>query len=78
MIGKVLAHYRKKAKLTQEKLSSLAKIDRAYISDLEHNKKYVSLDVFIRLCEAMNVKASTVLSSYEKSKSRSSQVGENK
>ncbi len=79
MIGKVLARYRKKANLTQEKLSSLAKVDRAYISNLERDrKKFVSLDIFIRLCEAMNVKASTVLSSFEKSRSQSHQVRESK
>lgn len=59
---------RLKVKMTQEELALKAKVDRTYISMLEHNKKSPTLDMLFRLCQAMNIKASTVIAKVERLK----------
>jgi len=66
MVGTVLQKMRLKAGMTQEELASKAKVDRTYISMLEHNKKSPTLDMLFRLCRAMGVKASMVIAKVEK------------
>ena len=68
MVGSVLQRIRLKAGMTQEQLASKAKVDRTYISMLEHDKKSPTLDMLFRLCQAMGVKASIVVARVEKSK----------
>jgi transcriptional regulator with XRE-family HTH domain len=68
MVGTVLQQMRLKVKMTQEELALKAKVDRTYISMLEHNKKSPTLDMLFRLCQAMNIKASTVIAKVERLK----------
>jgi len=58
MLGDELRKARQKAGLSQEELSFRAKIDRTYITMLEHDKKSPTLDVLFRLCDALGVPAS--------------------
>lgn len=60
---------RLKAGMTQEELASKAKVDRTYISMLEHDKKSPTLDILFRLCQALDIKASQVIAKVEKLKS---------
>ncbi len=69
MVGSVLQQMRLKVGMTQEELALKAKVDRTYISMLEHNKKSPTLDMLFRLCAAMDIKASTVISKVERLKS---------
>ncbi len=71
MVGSVLQKMRLKAGMTQEELALKAKVDRTYISMLEHNKKSPTLDMLFRLCQAMGVKASSVIAKVEKLQARS-------
>lgn len=65
MLGDVLKSFREEAGMTQEALAFEAEVDRTYISQLERNKKSPTLDVLFRLCEAMGVKASELISRVE-------------
>ena len=65
MLGDELRKARETAKLTQEQLSFAAEIDRSYISLLEHNKKSPTVDLLLRLCDALGVTASSLLSRVE-------------
>ena len=69
MVGSVLQQMRLKVGMTQEELALKAKVDRTYISMLEHNKKSPTLDMLFRLCAAMDIKASTVIAKVERMKS---------
>ncbi len=51
--------------MTQESLSFAAGVDRTYISELENDRKSPTVDVLIRLCEAMGTKASQLLAKVE-------------
>jgi len=69
MVGSVLQRMRISAGMTQEELASKAKVDRTYISMLEHDKKSPTLDMLFRLCQALEIKASVVVARVEKQKS---------
>jgi transcriptional regulator with XRE-family HTH domain len=66
MLGDELRKARQKAGLTQEELSFRAKIDRTYISMLEHDKKSPTLDVLFRLCDALGMPASRIIARVER------------
>ncbi|MDX8334922.1 helix-turn-helix domain-containing protein [Candidatus Cetobacterium colombiensis] len=53
--GKRLKEIRNQKKITQEKLSELANIDRSYISDIERGIKSVSLEKMDQLAKALEV-----------------------
>ena len=65
MLGRQLRKAREKAGLTQEELSFACGIGRAYISQLENDKKSPTVDTLIRICRACNVKPSQVLAAME-------------
>ena len=68
MLGEELRKAREAAGLTQEKLAFAAGLDRTYISQLEHDKKSPTLDVLFRLCDALEVQASDMISRVEASR----------
>lgn len=70
MVGTVLQKMRLKAGMTQEELAFRAQVDRSYISLLEHNRKSPTVDMLFRLCQALGIKASSVIAQVEKLKSR--------
>jgi len=65
MLGNELRKARTAAKMTQEKLSYAAGIDRSYISILEHDKQSPTVDLLFRICDALGVSASGLLSQVE-------------
>jgi len=65
MIGQEIRNVRIKAGLSQEKLASMANVHRTYISLLERNKKSPTLEVFFRICRALRVSPSKLLSKIE-------------
>lgn len=56
--------------MTQEELARAARLDRAYISLLEHDRKSPTVDTLVRLCRALGIKASTVLARVERAERR--------
>lgn len=67
MLGQELRKSRREAGMTQEQLSFAAKVDRTYISELENDLKSPTVEILLRLCRAMNVKASTLIGRVERS-----------
>lgn len=67
MLGDELRKARDDAKMTQEDLSFAAEIDRTYVSMLENNKKSPTVDVLFRICRALGISASEVISRVEQS-----------
>jgi transcriptional regulator with XRE-family HTH domain len=66
-IGRELKNGREAAGITQGELAEKAQLHRTYISQLEHDLKMPSLDVFIRLCRAMKISPATMITRIEKS-----------
>ena len=69
MLGEELRKARVKAGLTQEDLAFEAKVSRQYVSLLELNQKSPTLDVLLRLCEAMDVSAGRMILRIERQRS---------
>ena len=61
MIGKELQRARKEAGLSQEQLADKAGVHRTYISLLERDVKSPTMDVLLRICGALEMKASDIL-----------------
>ncbi len=66
MLGAEIRKARLKAGLTQEQLAFAAKLDRTYISMLENDRVSLpTLTVLFRLCDALGVRASTIVARLE-------------
>ena len=65
MFGKILREARKSADLTQEKLAFKAGLDRTYISLMERGQRSPTLDVLLRLCDALGVLPSDLMKKLE-------------
>lgn len=68
MIADALRNARKASGLTQEALAEKAGVHRTYISLLERNKKSPTIEVLLRLCSALGVRASHLLAQVEEAK----------
>ncbi|UCD54833.1 MAG: helix-turn-helix transcriptional regulator [Candidatus Omnitrophota bacterium] len=54
-VGKNVRHYRRKKKLSQEKLAELANLHRTYIGQIETGKRNVALKNVAKLAKALGV-----------------------
>jgi len=61
MIGKEIRKARKEACMSQEELAEKADIHRTYVSLLERDLKSPTVEVLIRICAALKIKASDIL-----------------
>lgn len=66
MFGEELRKAREKAGLTQEQLAFQAGVHRTYISLLERDLKSPTLNMLFRLCKALAISASKLVSRVEK------------
>ena len=66
VLGEELRKAREKAGLTQEELAAKADVSRNYVSLLEHDAKSPTVQVLIRLCKAMDAKASKLIATVER------------
>ena len=66
MVGDVISEYRKKKRLSQEVLSGLADIGRTHLSAIERGERKPTLETFYRICCAMDVRMSDVISEIER------------
>ena len=55
VVGKRIAHRRKELKLTQWEVEEIADITQKHLSNLERASSGLSIDVLMRLCEALQV-----------------------
>ena len=67
MLGDEIRKRRNAAGISQEELAERAAVHRTYISDLERNLKSPTVAVLLRICSALNVHASTLISKIERS-----------
>lgn len=65
VVGKVIAYFRKKSGVSQEVLSGLADIGRSHLSAIERGERKPTLETLYRICNALNVKMSTVVQQIE-------------
>ena len=63
--GFVLAHIRKQAGLSQEKLAELAGLDRTYISLLERGLRQPTLSTIFELAKALDTNPSDIIGRLE-------------
>lgn len=66
MVGQELKKARESAGKSQEQLAFDAGIDRSYLSQLENNHKSPTLDTLFRLCDALGIRASELISRVER------------
>lgn len=61
MIGEEIRKARQNKGMTQEKLAFEAGISRNYVSLLELNQKSPTVDVWLRICDALDVSAAAMI-----------------
>ena len=66
ILGKILQEQRKAKKISQEKLAKLTGLDRTAISLIETGKRSPIFITILKLCSALEIKPSELLSIYEK------------
>jgi transcriptional regulator with XRE-family HTH domain len=66
LLGDELRKARLGAGLTQEELAFKADVSRNYISLLERGEKSPTVQLLLRLCKALGVKASTIVAHIER------------
>ena len=66
MLGTELRKARISAGLTQEELAFKADISRNYVSLLELEEKSPTVQILLRVCKALGVRASTVIARIER------------
>lgn len=60
LLGNAIRHYRKKAKMTQEKLGEAASLNPKYIGEVERAEKTISVDALVRISQALGVSVSDI------------------
>jgi len=65
IVGKVIRNYREQRRLSQEVVSGLAAIGRTHLSAIERGIRKPTLETFFRICDAMNVRPSTLMAVME-------------
>ena len=56
IIGEAIRHYRKRAKLTQEKLAEEADLHPVYIGEVERGEETASVAALIRIAKALGIR----------------------
>ena len=60
-LSQAIRHYRKKAKVTQERLGELADLNPKYIGEVERMEKTISIDALARIAAALKVRLRDLL-----------------
>ena len=63
--GATLRNYRQGAGLSQEKLAAKAGLDRTYVGGAERGERNVALFNIVRLAEAISIRPSQLLESFD-------------
>lgn len=54
-LGERIRNNRKRLKLTQDELAEMAELSTEYLSEIENNRKKLSLSALVRLSDSLNV-----------------------
>ncbi len=65
LFGETIRDFRKKNGLAQEKLASIAGIDRTYMSAIERGLKNPSLKIIFKISEGLGICPSEIISELE-------------
>jgi transcriptional regulator with XRE-family HTH domain len=65
-IGTAIKEAREAAGLTQLELAQKAQVHRTYVNQLENGHRNPTIEVFMRICEAMNLLPSKVMQKIER------------
>ncbi len=60
-IGQKIAYERVKQKITQEDLAGMVEMDRSFLSYIENGHNNFSIEVLLKIAEALEVKSSKLL-----------------
>lgn len=66
MLGDELRKARQEAGMSQEKVALEAGVDRSYLSELENNKWSPTVDMLLKICDAIGVAAADMIARVEK------------
>ena len=64
-VGRVIAFFRQQKGMSQEVLSGLADIGRSHLSAIERGERKPTLETLYRICNALDIKMSTVIMKLE-------------
>lgn len=70
MLGRELQNARKAAGLTQDEVAFRAGVNRSYMSYLEHDKYSPTVEMLLRVCDALGVSASHLIARVERRRRR--------
>ncbi len=59
-------YYRKKKKLSQERLAELSDISTNYVGDIERGNRKVTIDTIEKISKGLNISAPTLLTERKK------------
>ena len=60
-VGKTIAYFRGQKGISQEVLSGFADIGRSHLSAIERGERKPTLETLYRICNALDIKMSTVI-----------------
>ena len=66
LVGDVIAHFRKKKKMSQEVLSGLSDIGRTHLSAIERGERKPTLETLYRISCALDISMSEIVGEIEK------------
>lgn len=66
VVGQVIQRFREKKKYSQELLSGLAGIGRTHLSAIERGERKPTLETFVKIAFALDVKPSEIMVAIEK------------
>jgi len=64
-IAKKIKEIRQVKGISQEKLALSAGIDRTYMQSIESGQRNISVDVFVKICKALDTKVTDLLKDFE-------------
>ena len=62
IIGNAIREYRKKAKLTQEKLAEKAELHPVYVGEVERGEEAASVEALLKIAKALHVRLRDIVS----------------
>ena len=66
IVGKAIAHFRKKKNISQEVLSGLSDIGRTHLSAIERGERKPTLETLYRISCAMGISMADIVTEIEK------------
>jgi transcriptional regulator with XRE-family HTH domain len=61
MLGMLIRKARADAKLTQEQLALRAHVDRSYLSEIERDVRHPTVQMLVRICQALGISAADMV-----------------